>query len=183
MTVPRLTTLTRDLRTIGWTVHSYHESALITGLTTTTLDAPGGHLTARVEQFGSVSALTLDAYDTARDTPGARFHAWQATATGLTATALDAIGAAATRAVAERESGPDEDRLFGLLTAAGWTYAEERAHDQLLAGVATSPDGTRTVSVDDSGDEVHIAHRNTGTTITASDTTPPGVVRAMATAD
>lgn len=167
-----------------WASTRTEHSALITGLSTTTLTAPVGELTVRIEAVGAVAALTLSANAPEGMSETWRYYApWRATAPVLSGRMLDKIARASEQARLGGESGVDEDELIRHLKPKGWKHTEEHSHDELLWGLLASPDGTRQITWGPDYEAWRITDRTEHTVITADDCTPITVLRVMAGVD
>lgn len=177
------TALIKALREHGWSSTGTEDSALITGLCTTTLTAPVGELTVRIEAVGAVAALTLSANATEGWQDGRYYQPWRATAPVLSERDLDKLARAGEEARLGHERGADVEELARHLKPKGWKHTEEHSHDVLLGGQLTSYDGTRQISWGPDEDSWRITDRAAHTVITADDATPITVLRVMAGVD
>jgi hypothetical protein len=181
---PAHAVLIAALRGHGWASTRTEPSALITGLSATTLTAPVGELTVRIEAVGGVAALTLSANAPEGMTEARRYYVpWRATAPVLSGRMLDKIARASEEARLGGESGTDEDELIRHLKPKGWKLTEERSHDELLRGLLASPDGTRQITWGPDYETWRITDHTEHTVITTDDCTPITVLRVMAGVD
>ena len=179
--------LISSLHADGWSCARTESSALIRGLTVTTLTAPVGQLTIRVEALDVVAALTLSAGGGEGLAAGGYYTVgylpWRATASILSPRLLAAIADASADSLPCRERGATADDLIRQLKPAGWKHTEEHGRDVLLRGQLESPDATRRIAWGPDEDAWHIARLHEHAAITADDATPLTVLRAMAEAE
>jgi hypothetical protein len=171
-----------ELEDAGWSELRTEDSELIRGLSATTLKAPEGRLTVRVEGHGRACAVTLYVPRADPDARGYRsFTSWRASSPWLSARTIAAIATAATAAVADNEYPTDEREMVAALTARGWTHSQECAHDELLWGALTSPDGDREITWSSGEDEEgwHVARRGENTEIRVGRSVPCTVLCAL----
>lgn len=172
------------LRNDGWSGPHAEPSALITGLSVTTLTAPVGELSVRIEAVGAVAMLTLNANAPEGLTDARRYYVpWRATAPVLPERMLEEIARASEEAREGGEHGADEGELVRHLKPKGWKHTEEHAHDELLWGCLASPDGTRQITWGPDYESWRITDHAAHTVITADDCTPITVLRVMAGVD
>jgi hypothetical protein len=168
----------------GWIRTRTEASALITGLTITTLTAPVGELIVRIEAIGAIAALTLRASAPAGMNETRRYYVpWQASCPVLAERTLEKIARAGAEARLSGEGPADEDELIRHLKPKGWKHTEEHSHDELLWGQLTSPDATRQITWDPGEDTWQITDHTTHTVIEADSSTPITVLRVMAGID
>ena len=166
---PPHTALITALRNDGWSGPRAEPSALITGLSVTTLTAPVGELTVRIEAVGAVAMLTLSANAPEGLTETRRYYVpWRASAPMLPARMLEEIARASEEAREGGEHGADEDELIRHLKPKGWKHTEERSHDELLWGLLASPDGTRQITWGPNYESWRITDRTAHTVITTA---------------
>ena len=176
--------LITTLRDHGWIQVRTEVSALITGLTVTTLTAPVGELIVRIEAIGAVAALTLRASAPAGMSETGRYYVpWHASCPVLAEEMLEKIARAGAEARLGGEGSTDEDELVRHLKPKGWKHTEEHSHDELLWGQLTSPDATRQITWGPSEDTWKITDHAAHTVIEADDCTPISVLRVMAGVD
>jgi hypothetical protein len=181
---PAHAALITALRNSGWNGPRAEPSALITGLSVTTLTAPVGELTVRIESVGAVAMLTLSANAPEGMTETRRYYVpWRASAPVVPARMLDKIARASEEARQGGESGADEDELIRHLKPKGWKHTEERSHDELLWGLLASPDGTRQITWGSDFETWRVTDHTEHTVITTDDCTPIAVLRVMAGVD
>ena len=176
--------LITTLHTHGWATTGPEDSALITGLSTTTLTAPVGELTVPVEAVGAIAVLTLSANPPEGVTETGRYYAaWQAVAPVLSERELDKLARASEGARVGEEPGADADELIRQLKPKSWKHTEEYSCDELFCSRLTSPDATRQISWGADEESWRIAHRSEQSVITADGATPITVLRVMAGLD
>ena len=186
LTPPHLA-LISSVHADGWSCARTESSALIRGLTVTTLTAPVGQLTLRIEALDAVAALTLSAGGGEGLAAGGYYTVsylpWRATASILSPRLLAAIAGASAEALPCSERGATSDDLIRHLKPAGWRHTDEHSHDVRLWGQLTSPDGTRQITWGPDEDTWHVTRLHDHAAITADDATPLTVLRAMAEAE
>lgn len=177
--------LTNALYAHGWQSAGPQPSALITGLTSITFNAPVGELAVRIEAVGTAAMLTLTG--NAPHGPGTGGNSsracWRAVGPVLPADVLETIARAGKDAHRNPEDDTEIDELIADLESRGWIHTEEHSHDELLGSQLADPDGAVRITWGPDEDEFQITDRRTHTTITADYTTPPSVLRAMAGID
>jgi len=179
-------TLIRELEQAGWSPMRREDSELIKGLSSTTLTAPEGRLEVRVEGHGRACAVTLCVPRAVPDAWGYRsLTGWRASSPWLSARTIGAVASAAAEAIAGNEYPAGESEMVIILTARGWTHSQERAHDELLWGALTSPDGDREITWGSGEDDEgwHVARRGENTEIRVGRSVPSTVLCALGEAD